>query len=111
MELKRKRSKERKDDKGTVYKIQKKEYNRRKSAGMRKERDPIPRIQNKEKETMVELKSGSTPHRGKDIAEQCMDRSSKKHSTREEQAKRHQKNIQNTKKSVAEYQGRESEYA
>ena len=111
MELKRERSKEGKDDKGTVYKVQKKEYNRRKSAGMRKERDLIPRIQNREKETMVELKSGSTLHRGKGIAEQCMDRSSKKHSTREGQAKRHQKNIQNTKKSIAEYQGRESEYA
>ena len=60
---------------------------------------------------MVELESDSTPHREKGIAEQCMDRSSKKRSTRGEQAKRHQKNVQNAKKSVAEYWSRESGYA
>jgi len=37
MELKRGRSKERRYDKGTVYKVWKKECNRRKSARMRKE--------------------------------------------------------------------------
>jgi len=36
MELKRGRSKEGRDNKGTVYKVWKKEYNRRKSAEMRK---------------------------------------------------------------------------
>jgi len=37
MELERKRSKERRDDNGAVYKVWKKGYNRRKSAGTRKE--------------------------------------------------------------------------
>jgi len=44
MELERERSKEERNDKGTMYKVWKKKYNKRKSIGMRKERDPIPRI-------------------------------------------------------------------
>jgi len=39
-----------------------------------------------------------------------MDRSSKKHSMRGGQAKRHQENIQNAKKSIAKYWSRESGY-
>jgi len=58
----------------------------------------------------VELGSGGIPNRGKGIAVWHTDRSSKKYSTRKEQVKKHQENVQNVKKSVAEHQGRESEY-
>ena len=44
MELERGKSKEGKDNKGAVYKVRKKRHNRRKSVGMRKERDPVPRM-------------------------------------------------------------------
>jgi len=44
MELERGRNKERKDDKGAVYKVWKKKHNRRKSVGTRKEKDLMPRI-------------------------------------------------------------------
>jgi len=37
MELERERSKKRRDNKGTVYKVQKKRYNRRKSTRTKKE--------------------------------------------------------------------------
>jgi len=46
-------------------------------------------IQNTEQETMVELKSGSAPHRGKGTVGWYMGRSSEKCSKREEQAKRY----------------------
>ena len=42
---------------------------------------------------------------------QHMNRSFKKHNTRGGQAKRHQKNVQNVKRSVAKHWGRESRYA
>jgi len=51
----------------------------------------------------VELGSGGIPNRGKGIAVWHTDRSSKKYSTRGGQAKRYQKNVQNIKKSMAEY--------
>ena len=70
----------------------------------------MPRIQNRKEETTVELESGGIPNRGKGIAGWYTDRSSKKYSTRKEQVKKHQENVQNVKKSVAEHQGRESEY-
>jgi len=57
---------------------------------------------------VVELESGSAPHRGKGTAGQYIDRSSKKHSKRGGQAKRYWKSIQNAKRSVAEHWGRES---
>ena len=43
IELERERSKEERDDKGAVYNVWKKRHNRRKSVGMRKKRDPMPR--------------------------------------------------------------------
>jgi len=42
--LERGRSKEGRDNKSTVYGVWKKGYNRRKSAGIRKEIDSVPRI-------------------------------------------------------------------
>jgi len=51
----------------------------------------------------VELGSGGIPNRGKGIAGWYTDRSSKKYSTRKEQVKKHQENVQNIKKSVAEH--------
>ena len=59
---------------------------------------------------MVELGSGSMPHRGKGIVGWHMDRSSEKCSTRERQAKGYQENVQNVERCMAEYWGRESEY-
>ena len=59
---------------------------------------------------MVELGSSSTTHRGKGTVEWCTDRSSEKYSIRGEQAKRHQENVQNVERSMAEYWGRESGY-
>jgi len=44
MELERGRSKEERDDKGTVYKVWKKRCNRRKNVGTRKEGDPVPEM-------------------------------------------------------------------
>jgi len=44
MELERGKSKEGRDNKGTVYKVWKKGCNRRKSARMRKKGDPVPRM-------------------------------------------------------------------
>jgi len=58
MELKRKRSKKRRNDKGTICQMWEKRYNRRKSNRTR-ERDLVSRMQNREKETMVELGNGS----------------------------------------------------
>ena len=83
MELERERNKEGRDDEGTVYKVWKKRCNRRKSIQARKKRDPMPRMQNREEETIVELGSGSTPYRGKSAVEWHMDRDSKKHSKEE----------------------------
>ena len=60
---------------------------------------------------MVELGSGSAPHRGKNTVGQYIDRSSKKYSKRGGQAKRYQESIQNAKRSVAKHWGRESGYA
>jgi len=51
----------------------------------------------------MELESGGIPNRGKGIAGWYTDRSSKKYSTRKEQVKKHQENVQNIKKSVAEH--------
>ena len=67
MELERGRSKERRDNKGVVYKVQKKRHNRRENVGTRKKGDPVPRIQNKKEKTMVELGSGSVSYRGKSV--------------------------------------------
>ena len=100
MELERGKSKEGKDNKGAVYKVRKKRHNRRKSVGMRKERDPVPRMQNRKEETIVELGSGGISHRGKSTAGWHIDRDSKKHSNREGQPKGYQKNVQNVKRSV-----------
>jgi len=44
MELERERSKEGRDGKGAVYKVWKKRHNRRKSIGIKKERDSMPRM-------------------------------------------------------------------
>jgi len=44
MELERGRSKEGRNNKGTVYKVWKKKRNRRKSVGMKKEGDSVPRM-------------------------------------------------------------------
>ena len=44
MELERGRSKEGRDNKGAVYKVRKKRHNRRKSVGMKKERNSMPRV-------------------------------------------------------------------
>ena len=67
MELERGRSKERRDNKGVVYKVQKKRHNRRKNVGTRKKGDPVPRIQNKKEKTMVELESGGVSYREKSV--------------------------------------------
>jgi len=83
MELERGRNKEGRDDEGTVYKVWKKRWNRRKSIQARKKRDPMPRMQDREEETIVELGSGSTPKRGKSAVEWHMDRDSKKQSKEE----------------------------
>ena len=76
----------------------------------RTERDSVSGIQDRKEKTIVELGSGSIFYRGKGAAGQHTDRSSKKYSTRGGQAKRYQKNVQNIKKSMAEYQSRESGY-
>jgi len=57
----------------------------------------------RKEKTVVELESSSMPHRGKGTAGWYMDRGSKRHSTKGEQTKEHQKNIQNVERSVAEY--------
>ena len=77
---------------------------------MRKKRDPVSRMQDREKETVVELGSSSTTHRGKGTVEWHIDRSSEKCSMRGEQAKRCQENIQNVERSIAEHWGRENGY-
>ena len=46
--------------------------------------DLVSRIQNIEKEAIVELESGSTPHREKSTVEQYMNRNSEKYSKEEE---------------------------
>lgn len=53
--------------------MQKKRYNsRRKSTRGKKEKDLVPRVQDRRKKAMVELGYGGTAQRGRDIAEQCM---------------------------------------
>ena len=70
----------------------------------------MPKMQDRKEETMVELGSGSVPHRGKDTVGQHMDRGSERCSTRRGQAKGCQENVQNVEKSIAEYWGRENGY-
>ena len=103
MELERERSKEGRDNKGAVYKVQKKRHNRRKSVGTRKKKDPVPRIQDRKEETIVELGSGSMSYKGKNIAEWYMNRDFKKHSNRGGQPKGYQENVQDIERSVVEY--------
>ena len=110
MELERGRSKEGRNNKGTVYKVWKKKRNRRKSVGMKKEGDSVPRMQDRKEKTIVELKSGSAPHRGKSAAEQYVDRDSEKYSNKEGWPKRCQENIQNVERDVVEYWSRKSRY-
>ena len=68
---------------------------------MRKERDSIPRIQDRKEKTMVELESSGILHKEKNTAEQYMDKNSKKHSKREDQPKGYQENIPDVKKGVS----------
>ena len=110
MELERGRSKEGRDNKGTVYKVWKKKCNRRKSVRIRKEGDSVPRMQDRKEETIVELGSGSAPHRGKSTAEQHVDRDSKKYSNRGDWSKGCQENVQNVERGVVEYWSRKSRY-
>ena len=70
----------------------------------------VSRIQDRKKAAIVELESSSILRTERSIAEWCMDRSSKKHSKREGQAKRCQKNIQNTKRSMVKYRSRKGRY-
>ena len=110
MKLKRGRNKKGRDNKGTVCEMQKKGCNRRKSARVRKEWNPVFRMQDRKEETIVELESGGTPYRGKGTTEQYVDRSSKRCSKRGGQAKRYQENIQNTKRSIVKNRSREDKY-
>ena len=111
MELKRGRSKKGRDDKSVVYKVQKKRCNKRKSIGTRKERDSMSRMQNRKKETMVELRSGGIPHRGKNAVGQYINRGSEKCSNRGDWPKEYQENIQNVERGVIEYWSRKGKYA
>ena len=70
---------------------------------MRKERDPIPRIQNRKEETVIGLESSSAPHREKSIAGQHTNRDSEKYSNKGGWLKECQKNIQNIKRNIVEY--------
>jgi len=60
---------------------------------------------------MVGLESGGMPYTGRGTARWHVNRSSEKLSKREEQAKKCQEDVQNTKRSVVEYRDRESKYA
>jgi len=57
------------------------------------------------------LESNSTPCIGRGITEWCIDRSFKRCSERKGQAKRYQKNIQNTERNVVKYKSRKDKYA
>ena len=70
---------------------------------MKKERDFIPRIQNRKEETVVGLESSGTPHREKIIAGQYTNRDSEKYSNKRGWPKECQKNIQNIKRNMVEY--------
>ena len=82
MELKRRRSKERKDNESGVYKVQKKRYNCEKDVRMIKKKNFMPRIQGRKKKRVVELERSSVPHRGKSTVKWYMDRNSKRYSER-----------------------------
>ena len=79
MKLKGGGSKKGRNNKSAVCRMQKKRCYRKKSIRTRKERDLASRIQDREKEAMVELRSGSTLYREKSTTEWCMDRGSKKY--------------------------------
>ena len=51
---------------------------------MGKKKDLIPRMQDREKKRVVELRRSSVPYRGKSTARQCTDRGSKRCSERGE---------------------------
>ena len=76
-----------------MYQMQKKRYYRRKSIRIKKKEDLVSRVQDREKEAMVKLRSSSMPYRGKSIIEWHMDRDSKKHNKGGGQPKRHQENV------------------
>jgi len=61
---------------------------------------------------MLKEKKGSSSmaQKGKGTAKQCMVKRTGKHSQRGSERKRHQENIQDSKRSVARYWDRESEY-
>ena len=82
MKLERRRSKERKDNKSGVRKVQKKEYNCEKGIRMKKKKNVMPRIQGREKKKVIELGRSSVPHRGKNTARQYTDRNSERCSKR-----------------------------
>ena len=65
-----------------MCKVQKKRCNYEKSARMRKERDLMPRMQNRKEKRMVELESGGAVHKGKSTIRQYMDRGSERYSKR-----------------------------
>ena len=83
MELKKRKSKKRRNNKGIVCKVWKKKYNCEKGVKTRKERDFISRIQDRKKKRVVELEGGNILHRGKNTAKQYVDRGSKRGSKRE----------------------------
>ena len=80
MELERRRSKKRRNDKSGVYKVQKKEYNCKKSVKMEKKKDFMPKMQSKKKKRMAKLRRSSAPYREKSITRQYTNRASKRHS-------------------------------
>ena len=63
-----------------MYKVQKKRCDYEKGVGTGKERDFMPRMQNRKKKRVVELRTSDIAYKGKSIAKWCMDRGSERHS-------------------------------
>ena len=59
---------------------------------------------------MVGLESSSMLSMRRSVAKQCIGRSSEKHNKRGEYRERCEEDIQNVKRSMVEYRGRESRY-
>jgi len=83
IELERKRSKEKRDDKSRVYKVWKEGCNCEKGIRTRKKKNLIPRMWGRKKKKVVELGRSGIPYRGKSTARQHIDRNSERYSERE----------------------------
>jgi len=83
IELERKRSKEKRNNKSGVYKVWKEGCNCEKDIRTRKKKNLIPRMWGRKKKKVVELGRSGIPHRGKSTARQYIDRNSERYSERE----------------------------